>query len=139
MALYHVDADHSVVLFRPTGQFTEHDLIALIEAALDDPRRTPQFVHVWDTRDIDELVMDADVITMYRTFLDENAARITQEKVAIVATRTLTRTFASMLAQVSGQHPATFRLFDDLEAAAGWVGVPSPVLTDVPDHDWMNA
>jgi hypothetical protein len=138
MACYHVNAEHTVVLLRPTGRFTEDDLVDLIQTVLTDPRRRPAFNHVWDTRDIDELVMDADVIPMYRTLLDKKADRIAQEKVAIVATRPLTRTFSAMLAQVSRRHPAAFQLFETLEAAAGWVGVPAPVLIDVPDDDWTR-
>ena len=138
MAFYHVNVDHSVVVLRPVGRFTERDLTALLQAVLDDARRTPQFDHVWDTRDIDELVMDADVISMYRTLLDENEARITRRKVAIVATRTLTRTFAAMLAQVSRKHPGTFQFFEGMEAVAEWTGVPDAALTSIPDRDWTE-
>lgn len=138
MTCYHVNAEHTVVLLRPTGRFAEGDLIDLIQAVLDDPRRRPHFNHVWDTRHIDELVMDADVISMYRTLLDENTGRITQEKVGIVATRPLTRTFSAMLAQTSRQHPAAFQLFETLETAAEWVEVPASVLTNIPDAEWTE-
>lgn len=135
---YRVEAEDALVLFRPTGRFNETDFIDLSRAAYDDPRRKPHFAHVWDTRAIDELVMDADVISMYRNLLTENADRITQGKVAVIATRGLTRTFASMLIQVSTDHPATFRLFEHGEAAAAWIGIPESDLTNVPDHGWTE-
>lgn len=138
MVAYHINLDHNFVLFRPTGQFTERDLIDLIQAVFEDPRRNPSFVHVWDTQAIDELVMDADVISMYRNLLDDNADRITEEKVAVIASRAVTRTFASMLIQVSKQHPATFQLFERAEVAADWVGIPASALTAVPDQDWTE-
>jgi len=138
MAVYHVNVEHAFVLFRPTGRFAERDLIHLIQTVLEDPRRTPQFTHVWDTRDIDELVMDADVISMYRDLLTEKEDRITRGKIAIVATRTLTRTFASMLIQVSRKHPGVFRLFEGMEAVAEWVGVPTSSLTSIPESDWTE-
>jgi hypothetical protein len=138
MAFYHVNVDHSIVLLRPVGRFTEHDLIILLRTVLDDARRTPQFNHVWDTRDIEELVMDADVISMYRDLLTDHEDRITRGKIAIVATRTLTRTFASMLIQVSRKHPGVFRLFEGMEAVAEWVGVPTSSLTSIPESDWTE-
>jgi len=138
MTCYHVNVEHTVVLLRPKGRFAEGDLIDLLQAVLEDSRRRPSFTHVWDTRDIDELVMDADVISMYRTLLDENTDRLEQEKVAIVATRPLTRTFSSMLAQTSRQHPAAFQLFETLKTAAEWVGVPASVLTSIPDSEWTE-
>jgi hypothetical protein len=138
MAFYHVNVDHSIVLLYPVGRFTERDLILLLRAVLNDDRRTPQFNHVWDTRDIDELVMDVEVISMYRDLLMEHEGRITRGKIAIVATRTLTRTFASMLIQVRRKHPGSFRLFEGMEAVAEWVGVPPSVLTSVPDRDWTE-
>lgn len=138
MVAYHIDVDHDFVLFRPTGQFTERDLINLIQAAFEDPRRSPDFTHVWDTQAIDELVMDADVISMYRNLLDENADRITEDKVAVIASRAVTRTFASMLIQVSKEHPATFQLFERMEGAADWIEVPTSALTAIPDRDWTE-
>jgi hypothetical protein len=138
MVAYHINVDHAFVLFRPTGQFTECDLINLIQAVFDDPRRSPTFTHVWDTRAIDKLVMDADVISMYRNLIDENVDRIPEEKVAVVASRAVTRTFASMLIQVSKEHPATFQLFERLEGAADWIGVPPAALTTVADDTWTE-
>lgn len=135
---YHVNAGHDLVLFRPNGRFGGDDFIALCRAAYDDPRRTPQFSHVWDTRSIDELVMEVDVISTYRAFLSENQERLTEEKVAIIATRAMTRTFASMLVQVSKQSPATFQLFNSVQAAADWIGVPGTALTGVPEQDWSE-
>ena len=138
MVAYHINLHHNFVLFRPTGQFTERDLIDLMQAAFDDPRRSPTFAHVWDTQAIDELVMDADVISMYKNLLDDSADQVTEEKVAVIASRAVTRTFASMLIQVSTQHPATFELFERAEGAADWIGVPVSALTAISDHDWTE-
>lgn len=127
---YRVDPEHQLVLFRPSGQFTERDFIALCRAAYAHPDRTPQCAHVWDTRFIDELVMNANVIPMYRDFLAENRTRITEDKVAVIATRPMTETFASMLVQIGEHESATFRLFDSLEAAAEWLDRPVEALSD---------
>lgn len=137
-SFYHFNADHALVFFRSTGRFTEHDFINLLRAAYDDPRHTPNFSHVWDSRDVEELVVDPNVINMYRDLLNEYESQIAREKIAIVAVRTITRTFSSMLARVGTGHPATFQLFDDLEAAAEWVGVPASVLTEVPGQAWTE-
>jgi len=72
---YYVDPDRDLVLVRPTGRFTETVLIELCRAIYDDPDREPHFSTVWDARAIDELVMGAEVIPMYRAFLAENAER----------------------------------------------------------------
>jgi hypothetical protein len=137
-SFYHFNADHALVFFRSTGRFTEHDFINLLLAAYDDPRHTPTFNHVWDSRDIEELVVGANVINMYRDLLNEYESQITRGRIAIVAVRTITRTFSSMLVQVGNGHPATFRLFKDLEAAAEWIGVPASALIDIPDQDWTG-
>jgi hypothetical protein len=135
---YCVDPGDELVLFRPTGRFTETNFIALCRAAYDDSRRRSHFAHVWDTRAIDELIMDATVISMYRELLVEKADRVTEGKVAVIATRALTRTFASMLIQVSKDHPATFRLFGQVEAAAEWVGVSTSALIGMSERDWTK-
>lgn len=135
---YHVSVDQAAVLFRPAGRFTEVEFIQLLRVALADPRRSRQFAHIWDTREIDELVMDSDVISMYRTLLNENVDRLAQEKVAIIAKRPLTRTFSSMLARVSPRHPAVFQLFETMESAADWVGVSASALTNIPAQDWTE-
>ncbi len=135
---YHLNAEHALVLIRATGRFTESDLETLLRSVYDDPRHTPRFNHLWDSRAIDELVVDVDVIDTYRELLDEYEDQMSRGKVAVVAARTLTRTFASMLIQVGAKHPATFRVFDDMEGAAGWIGVPMSVTTDVPGHDWTE-
>jgi hypothetical protein len=133
---YHVNPEHQLVIFRPTGQFTETTFIDLCRAAYTDPTREPHFAHVWDTRNIDELVMDVDVIPMYRTLLEEHQNQITEGKVAIVTTRIVTQTFASMLIQVDHRGPATFQLFEAMEAAAEWVGLPMQALEDIPESQW---
>lgn len=135
---YYFDAERALTLFRATGRFTENDLINLLRAAYDDPRHTPHFNHIWDARAVDELAVDVDAISMYRDLLDEYEGRITREKVAVVAVRALTRIFTSMLMEVGAEHPATFRLFDDREAAAAWVGVPASAVTEVPDRRWTE-
>lgn len=135
---YHVDAEHELILIRPTGRFEGGDFVDLCRAVYEDDRRDPGFAHVWDTRAVDELVMDADVIPKYREFLAEYEAQATEGKVPILATRAVTRTFASMIVQVSKERPATFRLFDDVDAVAEWVGVPASALTHVSDGEWVE-
>jgi hypothetical protein len=137
-SFYHLNTEHTLVVFRSSGLFTESEFINLLRGAYDDPRHTPQFNHVWDSRSIEELVVDVDVIDMYRDLLNEYEDQISRGKIAIIAVRTLTRTFSSMLAEVGGEHPATFQIFDDVEATAEWVGVPVSVITNVPDHAWTE-
>jgi len=126
---YRVDPEHRLVLFRPSGRFTESDFLDLCRAAYEHPERTPQFAHVWDARFIDELVMNANVIPLYREFLAENKPRITEDQVAVIATRPMTETFASMLVQIGEHQSATFRLFSTPEAAAEWLGRPVEALS----------
>jgi hypothetical protein len=135
---YCVDPEHQLVLLRPTGRFTERDFIALCRAAYAHPDRTPQYAHVWDTRFIDELVMDVDVISMFRDFLADTEARATEGKVAVITTRVMTETFASMLIQIGEQRPATFQLFTTVPAAAEWLELPAEALADDPDRPWLE-
>lgn len=137
-SFYHLDTEHELALFRATGRFTESDLVELLRSVYEDPCHTPTFDHVWDSRGIEKLVVDADVIGMYRDLLDEYEGQISRGKVAVVAVRTLTRTFTSMLIGVGANHPATFQVFPDMEAAAAWIGVPPSATTDVPDHGWTE-
>jgi len=129
---YHIDPEQAFILVRPTGRVTEQTFIQLCRAFYNDPDRAPEFSVIWDTRDIDELVMDADVIPNYKAFLRENEDRLTQGPIAIVADRALTTTFASMLIQVGNERVGTYEMFTTLEAAAEWIGVPSAALTDLP-------
>jgi hypothetical protein len=135
---YHVDPEYEVVLYRPAGRFTESDFIALLRAAWSDPIREPHFAHVWLTHAVDELAMDATVIPMYRDLLAAHDEQITTGKVAVVTTRALTRRFASMVIQVGRRHRGTFRIFEAVDAAAEWTGVPVEVLTKGPDADWTS-
>jgi len=137
-SFYHLNTEHKIVIFRSPGRYTESDFINLLRGAYDDPRHTPQYDHIWDSRSIEELVVDVEVIDLYRDLLKEYEGQISQGKVAVIAVRTLTRTFSSMLAEVGTEHPATFRMFDDVEATAEWVGVPVSVITNVPDDGWTE-
>ena len=129
---YHVDPEQELILVRPTGRFTEEEFIQLCRALYDDPDREPQFAVIWDTRDIDELVMDADVIPEYKSFLRENEDRLTQGPIAIIADRALTRTFASMLTQVGNKHVGAYEIFSTPDEAAQWIGLPDTALSDLP-------
>jgi hypothetical protein len=133
---YHVNPEHEFVLLRPTGTFTESEFIALSRAVWTHPDREPHFHHVWDTRPIDELVMNASVISMYRDFRSEHEEQETVGKVAIVTTRALIRTFALMIVQVGHLDRLTLRPFSDMETAAEWVHLPLSVLTEIPEDEW---
>jgi hypothetical protein len=129
---YYVDPDRRLVLTRPTGRFTETTLIALCQAIYDDPDREPQFSTVWDVREVDELVMDASVIPMYRAFLAENAGRITQGQIAVITDREMATTFASMLIEIGRAKVGAYEIFSDLPSAATWLDVPTEALSDPP-------
>ena len=135
---FHVAPEYQLVLFRPIGRLTESDFITLCRAAYTHPDRSPDFVHFWDTRAIDELVMNVSVIPMYRNFLAEHEHQITTGRVAVVSGRSMTRTFAFMLANAAKRMQATIRLFDDVETAADWVDLPPDALTNVPDAQWTK-
>ena len=126
---FKVDPRHELVLLRPTGRFTEAEFIEVCHACYDHPDREPTFAHVWDTRSIDELVMDVDVISEFRDFLTVNQERATKSTVLVIATRSVTETFATMLVQVSELQAATYRLCRSVEEAADALGVPVAVLT----------
>lgn len=125
-----VDSRHELVLIRPSGRFTEAEFIETCRAFYAHPDREPTFSHVWDSRFIDELVMKVDVIALYRNFLEANRERATVGDVAVIASRSLTETFATMLVEVSGLPAATYRLYDSAEEVAEELGVPLAVLTD---------
>ena len=129
---YHVDPEQELILVRPTGRFTEEEFIQLCRALYDDPDRTPQFAVIWDTRAVDELVMDADVIPEYKTFLRENEDRLTQGPIAIIADRALTKTFASMLTQVGREHVGACEVVSTPEEAARGVDLPDTALSNLP-------
>jgi len=120
---YHIDPEHNLVLVRPAGRFTETAFIQLCRTLYDDPDRSPYYSVIWDVRAIDELVMDAAVIPMYRDFLAENADRLTQGPVAIVTDREIATTFASMLIEVGKNRVGAYEIFSSLASAAAWVGV----------------
>jgi hypothetical protein len=132
MSTYAVDPHFGFVLVRPAGRFTEEAFIELCRAVYDDPDRQPHYSAIWDARGIDELVMDADVIPMYKRFLRENAHRVTQGQVAIVSDRELATTFASMLIEVGRSRVGAFELFETLDAAARWIGIPPQAIADLP-------
>jgi len=129
---YHIDPEHNLVLVRPAGRFTETAFIQLCRTIYDDPDRRPHFSSIWDARAIDELVMDAEVIPMYRAFLAENADRVTQGQVAIVTDREIATTFASMLIQVGKNRVGAYEIFSSLASAAAWMGVPPEALSNPP-------
>lgn len=135
---YHVNPEHEFVLLRPTGEFTESEFLALTRAVWSHPDREPHFSHVWETRPIDKLVMNASVIPMYRDFLDEHEGQETVGKVAIVTTRALIRTFALMIVQIGHLDRLTLRPFSDMATAAEWVHLPLDVLTVIPDDQWTE-
>jgi hypothetical protein len=126
---YKVDPRHELVLLRPTGRFAETDFIETCRAFYDHPDREPAFAHVWDARSIDELVMNVDVIALYREFLEENQERATEGPVAVITTRSMTETFATMFIQVSGVQAATYLICDSVEEAAEELDVPLAALT----------
>jgi hypothetical protein len=128
--VYKVNRRHEFVLLRPSGRFTETDFIETCRAYYDHPDREPTFAHLWDGRSIDELVMNVDVIALYRDFLEENEERATVGDVVVIATRSMTETFATMLIQVSDLQAATYRLCRSLEEAADALGVPLAALRD---------
>jgi hypothetical protein len=129
---YHVDPEQELILVRPTGRFTETAFIQLCRALYDDPDREPSFSVIWDTRDIDELVMDADVIPEYKTFLRENEDRLTQGPIAIIADRALTKTFASMITQVGNELVGACEIVSTPDEAAQWLDIPNSALSDLP-------
>lgn len=136
---YHVNAERELVLFHSTGRFTGGDFIDLLRAAHDTPQHKPDFSHIWDTRAIDELVVDTEVISMYRDLLSEYGGKISRGKIAVVTVRALTRTVSTMVMELRTEHPAIYRFFDDLEGAAEWIGVPVSAVTDIPEREWREA
>lgn len=135
---YHVNSEHEFVLLRPTGEFTESEFIDLSRAVWTHPDRKPHFSHIWDTRPIDKLIMNASVIPMYRDFLSEHKEQEPKGKVAIVTTRTMIRTFALMLVQIGRLDRLTLQPFSDMETAAEWVDLPVEVLTEIPEDEWTT-
>ncbi|HKL88306.1 MAG TPA: hypothetical protein VJ884_04810 [Salinibacter sp.] len=135
---FHVNPDHQFVLLRPAGEFTESEFIALSKAVWTHPDREPHFTHLWDTRPIEKLVMNASVIPMYRTFRAEHEEQETVGKVAIVTTRPNVRTFALMIVQIGKLDRLTLQPFSNMEAAAGWADLPLRVLTEIPDAQWIT-
>lgn len=129
---YHVDPEQEFIFVRPTGRFTDKAFIQLCRVLYDDPDREPRFAVIWDTRDIDELVMDADVIPEYKAFLRENEDRLTQGPIAIIADRALTTTFASMLTQVGKKYVGKYEIVSTPEEATRWIGLPNAALFDLP-------
>ena len=136
---HHVDPEHELILVRPTGRVIEETFLQLCRALYDDPDRDPRFSVVWDTRSIDALVMDADVIPDFKAFLRENEHRLTQGPVAIVAERPLTRTFASMLIQVGSEHVGPYKIVATLEEAAQGIGVSKIALTNFSTSQRIDA
>lgn len=128
---YHIDPEHELILVRPTGRVNEDTFLQLCRALYDDSTRDPQFSVVWDTRSVDELVMDADIIPDFKAFLRENEHRLTQGPVAIVAERPLTRTFASMLIQVGKEYVGPYEIVSSLEEAARQIGVAEAALSNL--------
>jgi hypothetical protein len=126
---YKVDCRHELVLIRPTGRFSEAEFIGACRACYGHPDREPTFAHVWDTRFIDELVMDVGVISQFRDFLAANQERATEGTVLVIATRSVPETFATMLGQVSDLQATTYRLCGSAEEAADVLGVPVAALT----------
>jgi broad specificity phosphatase PhoE len=137
---YHVDPDHGLVLVRPSGQFTDDELIEVFRRFLQHPDRDPDFDHVWDTSSLDELVVDVGVIDKYRSVLDEHAERVGDGRVAVVAHRETTRMLATMLFSLgNGQRQRTQRIFETLEQVADWLELPVSVLTGIPDDQWISS
>lgn len=135
---YFIDPEHELVLYRPTGRFTESDFMSVSRAVWSDPARKPHFAHVWKAQGIDELVMKASILPMYRDFLATHEEQKTVGKIAVITKRSITRTFASMLIHVGNFDRSTFQTFDDVEAAAQWINLPVEVLTDIPDREWTE-
>jgi hypothetical protein len=129
---YRVDPQHDLILVCPTGVFSETEFISLLESIYDDPDREPHFSAVWDTRFIDELAMGVQVISMYRTFLAENADRVTEGKIAIITGWDTARTFASMLIRLVEPGAPTYRVVDTRDAAAAWMDLPTEALSTFP-------
>ena len=109
---YRVDPQHDLILVCPTGVFSETEFISLLRAIYDDPDREPHFSAVWDTRFIDELSMGVRVIPMYRRFLAENAARMTEGNICIITGWDTARTFASMLIRLAAPDAPTYKVVE---------------------------
>lgn len=129
---YHVDPQRELILVRPTGRFSETTFIELCRAIYDDPEREPHFSALWDTRAIDELIMDASVIPMYKNFLSENEHRVAEGRIAIVTDKGMAETFAKMLTEVVEAPAPTYRVFHGVEPAAEWLGVSAEELAEYP-------
>lgn len=137
---YCIDRRYSVVVVRPSGQFTESQFIELLRAMYNDPDRDPSFCHVWDTRSIHELTMDVDVIPRYKAFLGEHEEEVVGGQVAIIATHATTRLFATMLMEINERETTqTVQLFADVESAAEWLDVPEQTISDVPEDRWVRS
>ena len=136
---FYVDDTHAFVLIRPTGEFTETDFVNLCREVYDHPKREPRFAHIWDTRSIEALVMGADVIELYRHFLQDSKGSATTGDVAVVATRTMVSVLARMLAEIRKQigEEDTF-YFENLETAAESLEIPVTALKEIPDEKWIQ-
>lgn len=139
--VYHVDSEYGLVVIRPAGRFTGDQLIDIFRDVLQNPDREPDYDHVWDTSALKTLVVDVEVIDMYRSVLDKHAEQIGNGRVAVVARRETTRTLATMLFSVGeeDQGRETQRIFESLEQAADWLGLPVSVLVRIPDDQWISS
>jgi len=136
---YYIAEEYSVVIIRPFGRFDETEFMDALRVVYGHPRRTSEFTNVWDTRSIEELTMDTPVISMYKSFLQENADGVTEGRVAIIASRSTIRLFSSMLKGINEQRVRQqVHLVQTPEAAADWLEIPEEVLSDVPDEEWMR-
>ena len=136
---FYVDEENEFVLVRPSGTFTETEFIDANRAFYNHPNRAPRFAHVWDTRPMDKLVLGVRTIDMYRNFLDENRERASDDRVAVIATRTRVETLSRMMSEINKQRTdQDFRFFRSFEPVAEWLDIPLGAFTDISNEQWIS-
>lgn len=137
---YYIDEERSVAIIRPEGRFNETEFMDALRTVYGHPKRTPDFAHVWDTRFIEELTMDTDVLPMYKSFIQETQDRAKDSRVAILASRSTVRLFSSMLMEITDlTAPRSMQLFQTEEELADWLNVPRDELWDIPEEAWTKS
>ena len=116
--------EQNVVITRPMGAITNEELLTYYRGRLDEGTLRPGLRELVDGRGIEEFGVDPDGQRRLATLLKEHAAELEGVRWAFVARRPLTFGMFRMFEAQKSDLPFETGVFESLDAALEWLGVP---------------
>ena len=122
--------EQNLVVTRPVGAITNEELLAYYRGRLDEGTLRPGLRELVDGRGIEEFGVDPEGQRRLAELLEEYADRLEGVRWAFVARRPLTFGMFRMFEAQKSNLPFETSVFESLELALEWLGVPRDLIGD---------